>query len=386
MSPPTSATVRVSIVVVALLLAARPPIAGQEGVHSALAGERIAVLALFARLPPEHRALLEQRLSGSGIDLGRQFDLMRGGQSLGQSVDQSVIRTIQNELKPIPISANGFVDVFPNRILAPVPTGPEAARLLKAAESVGRIEVAGRAGDHEGTAFVVAPGIVATNCHVLRQIARQDAGGAWTLAPAASSDGYIVDFGYGPDHESAREFRIESIAAYSAVSYLDVALLRVSATNASGAPLPDALPMRREAIAERLSATPLGVAVIGYPSLTNLVGDRMTQTMFRTVRERAGAHSRLLSPGQVIGIDRHSTIDFLDHIASTHAGQSGAPVIDVATGQVVGVHSCCKLPGLPQTTDPLACSSQRLSDRANNKAISSWTAVADAALRNSFGR
>ena len=253
----------------------------------------------------------------------------------------------------------------------------ERARLLHAAESVGRIETRqGTDATLNGTGFVVAQGVIATNCHVLREIAQQSAGGAWALKPGLLE----IDFSDSSMHEPVHEYTIQSIAGYPESQFLDVALLRVAPTSKTGGrPLPGPLPVTRTIIQRQWQTDQLLIDVIGYPDLDNLVGDQMTQNMFRRVRE-SGDYAKLLSPGAVTGVDTHGRLDFLNHVASTHPGESGAPVVDRETGAVVGIHYCCSSTDVPQSMSPLACSSQLLSDRDNNEALSSWTVVADSVL------
>jgi V8-like Glu-specific endopeptidase len=227
----------------------------------------------------------------------------------------------------------------------------------------------------KGTGFVIGEGLIATNCHVLRKIARPE-GNGWTLAGPA-----LIDFADSAEHEPAREFRIEGIQAFPQVPYLDVAILRVAATSSNGANrLPARLRVQRtpfeiiEGQPDRL------VAVIGYPDLDDVsLADPLTQNVYRRLRE-VGTVAQTLSLGAITGIDRHQGIDFVDHAASTHMGQSGSPVIDRNTGAVVAVHYCCANPNAPPDPSPLACSSQGLSDRENNEAVSMWTVVRDPIL------
>jgi hypothetical protein len=260
---------------------------------------------------------------------------------------------------------------------AAIPTGSEAAIALRVSRSVGRIEVDGQSA-HVGTAFVVGNGMVATNCHVLRKIVAQAADGQWKLATAGTT---VIDFGDMRVHRPSEEYVIQGIAGFSTTRFFDVAVLRVAPKSRAGnQDLPAGLPLRAVKLDRDWASNPLRVGVVGYPDLTNLSGDDLTRTMFRTVRESGLDNVKLFSPGLVVGVDSYVSIEFLEHVASTISGQSGSPVIDRATGEVVGIHYCCAEPGAPQQLDPLDCSSQRMSDRVNNQAVSSWAALADATV------
>ncbi len=354
----------------------RPAAQAPAVTHTELVKEQLSVAQQLQQLPPNLRLQLERNMLKEGVSLPENLRSLLSGQSVPRFQDERIFRTVKDEMKPIVVRQGNFVEAFPNRQLpaAAIPTGAEAAIALRVTRSVGRIETDGQSA-HAGTAFVVGNGLVATNCHVLRKIVVPAAGGQWALATPGSA---VIDFGDTRTHSRSEEYMIQGIAGFSSTRFFDVAVLRVAPKSREGdRDLPAGLPLHAMKLDRDWTNNPLRVGVVGYPDLTNLTGDEMTQTMFRTVRESGPDNVKLFSPGLVVGVDSYVSIEFLEHIASTISGQSGSPVIDRVTGEVVGIHYCCAEPGAPQQLDQLDCSSQRMSDRANNQAISTWTSLAD---------
>ena len=173
----------------------RPADAGGGGLEATLAAppgggaadDRIARLkdALAAAAPSaqdEDRAALERQiLAGARSGLAKlDGDEPAENFTLGEHVGlESVILT--NGERPSLVIRDGFVD------LAAPDIGSwdfNLARFQPAIRSVvasvGRVDVPVKPW-YAGTCFVVAPGLVLTNRHVLEAIASQDASGAWTL-------------------------------------------------------------------------------------------------------------------------------------------------------------------------------------------------------------
>jgi V8-like Glu-specific endopeptidase len=338
--------------------------------------EQKILLREFEKLPDDDKQRVIDELRQKGVDLPDDITrLVQEGKLLPKKGDLTIFRVIQDELKPIPIGVGGLDPVFPasrhpwGRSLTP----EEIARLMTAARSVGRIEETNNTPRLYGSAFVVGDGLIATNCHVLRQIAERT-GDNWNVA----NNRFRIDFGELSGHNGEREFAILGIAGYPTTQFLDVALLRVQTTSTAGnQKLPAPLAIARSALSRDWAAQQLLVGVIGYPDLLNLAEtDTLTAKTYRRIWE-SGDRAKMLSLGAVTGVDKHEGLDFLNHVASTHRGQSGSPVIDRETGRVVGVHYCCSATDVPQSTNPLTCSSQLVSDRNNNEAVSAWTVAGD---------
>lgn len=123
---------------------------------------------------------------------------------------------------------------------------PAASNLKPVLAAVGRIDLDGV---HVGTGFVVAPGRIMTNRHVLEVIGEEFrmASGVsrWVITGAATIN--FADDGRG----DARRFKIRDVVATGAdridetvnFTHLDLAVLEVEPRSASGEALPDALPL-----------------------------------------------------------------------------------------------------------------------------------------------
>lgn len=175
--------------------------------------------------------------------------------------------------------------------------------------SVGRIEREN--GDHVGTGFLVRPGVLATNRHVLSQLTY----GSETLLPSRPAR---ISFG----REEGVPGNLQDVVTISGVvavhPELDVALLSVPVQQRS---LPA---MSREPLKE---GTP--VAVIGYPAQDNQNPSFLKPVFNGIYGVKRVAIGELLDGGS--GESAH-------HDCSTTQGNSGSPLLSLETGQVVAIH------------------------------------------------
>jgi hypothetical protein len=171
-------------------------------------------------------------------------------------------------------------------------------RLETAIRSVGRLEDDAWAAPFVGTVFVVGPDLVATT------VARRGTSGKLSVV---FDDGRRIPV-------SERLALMDERSNYE--------LLRVS--------LPDELkPLTLSGLAPE-TLTGSEVAVIGFPA--SAAGNDPT-VMQRIFGVRLDV--KRVMPGKVTGLDSGS----LQHDCSTTGGCGGAPLIDLATGEVVGIHS-----------------------------------------------
>lgn len=209
--------------------------------------------------------------------------------------------------------------------------------------ATGRIDLAA---SHRGSGFVIAPGVVMTNRHVLEDIADLDPAGSWRIRSGAT-----IDFACEPDPgQAARRFAVTEvlftgdtqIGGRLNLAALDLALLAVQTVNAGGATLPGPLPTLREG----LTTTQRACFVVGYPGRPErpVLEDGITfdremadaiQQIFRLqygVKRLApcvidnGSGFADLQPGDVTDA-RHWAFT---HDASTLAGSSGSAVLPFA--------------------------------------------------------
>ncbi len=217
--------------------------------------------------------------------------------------DSRVVRTLDAALPPPPsllgelqhvLSMLGFPDVFvglppePGEPVDP-PRGVDAAAATKAGRG-STVEILGRGCYqgflNQGSGFVVAPGLVVTNAHVVAGTVEQ-----WITRPDGDSAAAVVVF--DPD--------------------LDIAILRVPALDAP------ALPLLRTEV-ERGQ----GGAILGYPGSAALVA---TSAAVRQVIEPVGRN--VYGEGEV----RRRVYELQ---ASIRRGNSGGPFV-LPDGSVAGV-------------------------------------------------
>jgi hypothetical protein len=235
--------------------------------------------------------------------------------------------------------------------------GPWQGTILLARESmketirsVGRID---RGGFQIGTGFVVAPGVVMTNRHVLQAIAHETqastGGGHWIMLGGRSTIDFAMEYG------SARtsQFSITGIAYTGPaaigdtldVGKLDLALLLVERTNSDGEALPQPLPLTKDlAASQRMTE----VYMVGYPARPSALpagesGEELhlVDTLKRVFRMRYGF--KRLALGSIthpLGQVPNDTVPWaIGHDATTLGGNSGSCVVGLGDeGPVLGLH------------------------------------------------
>ena len=201
-----------------------------------------------------------------------------------------------------------------------------APLLQRAAQAVGRIEVTGLPGfTFVGTGWLVDANIVVTNRHVAQTFAeRTGAGFTFKQASRTRPMTADIDFLEETGRIAQLEFPIVEILHIEEEPGPDFALLRVQ--DRSG----------RHTLAPPIQLAPSSakveqqVAVIGYPARDSRVPDaKLMQSIFGNVYDK-----KRLAPGQITKAKK----DLVFHDCSTLGGNSGSVVLDLATGQAVGLH------------------------------------------------
>jgi len=200
----------------------------------------------------------------------------------------------------------------------------EVERTLR---GVGRIELAGPKAftPFVGTGFLVAPGVLMTASFVaeafLRRLEKGPRRGTWTLREGVRA---CIDF----REERAQtapsvEVRITGVLAVDEKSHL--ALLTVE--DAEGLPEPltvGAIPDGEEPVGRP-------VYVVSYPMPDVRAG---ASPLARVFSDAPG--TKRLQPGEILGASPEG--DQLYHDCLTGPGSGGGPLVDLETGQVLGVH------------------------------------------------
>jgi endonuclease G len=201
-----------------------------------------------------------------------------------------------------------------------------APLLQRAAEAVGRIEVTGLSGaPFAGTGWLIDRNVIVTNRHVALAFARR-AGGRFTFkqrrrtGPMRASIDFLEELG----RPAELAFPITEILHIEDERGPDFALLRVE--NGSGAAaLAPPIPLSTCAVRPEQQ-----VAVIGYPARDSRLPEiALMESIFENVYDK-----KRLAPGQIV----QAQPDVLLHDCSTLGGNSGSVVLDLATGQAVGLH------------------------------------------------
>ncbi len=188
--------------------------------------------------------------------------------------------------------------------------------------AIGRVEVladpndfGGPRYDAVGTGFLVEDDVMMTNAHVL------DAISSGTMALDRGMARFNLSAYYG---RRAAHHHVDLLDVVAFNRELDLALLRCAPPPGTGEPIP------------LTNATPLAehraVCVIGHPL------DDPRSPMFKSILFGGVYGMKRASPGEIIDITR----SYAFHDCSTLGGSSGAPVFDISSAQIVGIHASGK--------------------------------------------
>lgn len=202
----------------------------------------------------------------------------------------------------------------------------EAARgvLSNVIPSVGRVEV----DNHPdftwlGTGWLIAPQVLVTNRHVAREFARRGSSGfVFRTGLGGREMQSTIDFLEEYERGSSLDFRVESVLWIASVNDADVALLSVRPQ--PGRALPPPIPVA-DSVEDGTR-----VATIGYPARDSRVPDQdLVRSIYGDVYEK-----KRLAPGEIKGSEGDDVL----HDCTTLGGNSGSVVVDLETGNAVGLH------------------------------------------------
>lgn len=194
-------------------------------------------------------------------------------------------------------------------------------------KSVGRIELRNSTFDWVGTGWLVAPGILVTNRHVANSFATK---GSDKFVFRVNGNGETmrasINFKAEYDSPAATELQIEEILHIEEDKRLkdgsqspDIAFLKVSKDH----------PFNPITLSKNVVKEDTNVVVIGYPARDSRndyqVMDRIFDGVYNVKR---------LHPGQITTV----TNNVIKHDCSTLGGNSGSVVLDIETGEAVGLH------------------------------------------------
>lgn len=229
----------------------------------------------------------------------------------------TALEVVVRLLRPVVLSRKGALDDLPDvpgHSLHPQEMkdlwSAFRARVAPLLYSIGRIEQTS-GGNHVGTGFLVADGVIATNRHVLGVLTL----GSEVLRPGTSRIVFKQETGATnpPEHIVG----IEDVAAIHPT--LDMVLLTVKPL---GRPILD--------IEDVVSSDGTQVAVIGYPA-----EDKSNNPLFLSGVFQRKFGVKCAALGEVLD---GSESPSLFHDCSTTQGNSGSPIFSLASGRVAGIH------------------------------------------------
>jgi endonuclease G len=259
-------------------------------------------------------------------ELQRHLSHLSGSRGLddpGQSVRNIVLRVGRPVLAIVGGAAQlEFKDsesaVWRSRLQA------SSAQLQRAAGAVGRINVADRTDvPYVGTGWLVEKDAIATNRHVAMEFGQKGRGGFTFKSPHGSASGVSIDFLEEAGRPDELSFPIVEILHIEDDDGPDFALLRVGESRGQSLATPIPLSTSPPKAMQQ-------VAVMGYPAKDSRAPDaQLVHSIFGDVFDK-----KRLAPGQLT----ETKSDVLLHDCSTLGGNSGSVVLDLATGQAVGLH------------------------------------------------
>jgi V8-like Glu-specific endopeptidase len=211
-----------------------------------------------------------------------------------------------------------------------------AARINATIPAIGRIDLPGDENyPWAGTGWVVdselGSDIVVTNAHVAELFAQAIGGGFdfKNLPFLERLEAPIIDFRREISETPPRRFKVLDVIYIGTPGFLDVAFLRVAKSSAADRPTDQAL-ARPLKLASGDPAADTPVVTIGYPGTDR--GHYDLETLLRVYGNVFD--TKRCAPGKVTGMDNKG----ISHDCSSMPGSSGSALIDVTTGEVVGLH------------------------------------------------
>lgn len=298
-------------------------IAGEDGVEALRVDEEKLAAIKDANQALESAGGLERKRSAvppESVNAG--LESIAAGRELPRDQSRGLEAIIIPDKRPaMPLMRGTFKAV--HKMWLHLNEQPIHDRLTRAARSIGRIEVPGSKYPYGGTGFVVGPNLIMTNRHV----AEIFVGGVGDrglhflpdIAPGFSDS-------FAPDNDEHPPLAVTGVKMIH--PYWDMALLEVAGLTAQPLTLSprDATSYEKEE-----------VAVIGYPAFDPRNDQDVQLKLFDSrfgVKQLQPGLLRERRPTESYG----KIVDVPTHDCSTMGGVSGAAVLHIASGDVIGLH------------------------------------------------
>lgn len=209
-------------------------------------------------------------------------------------------------------------EVWRNKLTAARP------QLFNAITAVGRIELQNHPSfSWVGTGWLVDQNLVVTNRHVAEVFAQRQ-GNRFVFRTGFGNLPVVgsIDFLEEVDNNASFSFQLQEVIHIEPAPGADMAFIRIK-------PVSEQLlaPIRLQTTTPSVTSD---VAVIGYPARDSRIPDQQLMLdIFGDVYDK-----KRLAPGQIIFRSNSE----LQHDCSTLGGNSGSVVLDLATGEAVGLH------------------------------------------------
>lgn len=284
--------------------------------------ERIRKLASEGKLPrPIREAIGDATIDAIGS----------GNAALESAVPVPALEAIvQRTGRPPLLIRNGEIELEP---LDDFPTGTDikVTGLKSLIPSVGRVEFLNHRSSWGGTGWVVdrkgGAYLIVTNRHVAKLVAQRTASGAGVFMRSPTGPRYGAKIDFREEYVSVANDESQTVPV-SEITYLaddlaaDMAVLKVVASPFEISPL--TLASKEAAIGDL-------IALIGYPAFDSRNNANDQARYFRDLY-----NVKRLAPGRVMQALSGQTT--LTHDATTLGGNSGSPVVNLESREVVGLH------------------------------------------------
>ena len=272
-----------------------------------------------------------------GLDRARLMDKVeRMSEGVWAAGDPGFEAIIERFARPVMLIQDGDFkppgDNFPDSTIVRSRLEAGRAGLKAVIPSIGRIDLRNHRMDWIGTGWIVGPGLVVTNRHVVQEFGAADgAGFAFRKAPGGRVVGAMIDrYSVDTVEESVDSiFEVKEILWIEPDDGHDVGLVRIDADDRDDTPQPPAVKLMSQGELDGL-AVGAWIGVIGYPAQSSLNDLRDQQRIFDGIYD-----VKRLAPGTVTAL-RPDGILF--HDATTLGGNSGSAVIDLTSGKAAALH------------------------------------------------